>query len=306
MTLVALDVFRENVNDHQFDSYSRSRLTDTPPSVNSKTVPADSTQEVQTIEKRLSEALEELSVVREQLLQTQRLATIGTIAAVIAHEFNNLLTPIISYSQYALQGVEKGQPDLDLMTKALTKSFLSASKAGRICTSMLGLARGESDFGPVKVSSLIEETLSILARDPQKDGIALRVQAPDDLTIFADPVQLEQVLLNLLINAKQAMTGKTGSITIKAVAESDHVKIYVVDTGPGIPEKILPRIFDPFFTTKGTARKGESRGTGLGLAICREIVTAHRGTIEVSSQIGRGTTFTITLPRWPNPSKDPG
>lgn len=273
--------------------------------MNSRTVPDCSDQDIQTIEQRLSEALEELSVLREQLLQTQRLATIGTIAAVIAHEFNNLLTPIISYSQYALQGVEKGQPDIELMTKALTKSFLSASKAGRICTSMLGLARGESEFSPIRISTLIEETLSIMARDPQKDGIALRVQAPDDLHIFADPVQLEQVLLNLLINAKQALEGKTGSITIKATAESDRVKICVMDTGPGIPEKILPRIFDPFFTTKGTARKGESRGTGLGLAICREIVTAHRGTIEVSSRLGRGTTFTITLPRWQNPSKDP-
>lgn len=274
-------------------------------SVNPQTVSTPSNQDIRTIEKRLSEALEELSVMREQLLQTQRLATIGTIAAVIAHEFNNLLTPIISYSQYALQSVEKGQPDLELMTKALTKSFLSASKAGRICTSMLGLARGESDFCPVSVSTLIEETLSILARDPQKDGIALRVQAPEDLKIFADPVQLEQVLLNLLINAKQALAGKTGSITLKATAEGDQVKIGVIDTGPGIPEKILPRIFDPFFTTKGTARKGESRGTGLGLAICREIVTAHRGTIEVSSQVGRGTTFTIVLPRWKDPSEDP-
>jgi signal transduction histidine kinase len=262
--------------------------------VSTETAPLTS---VDDIEKRLAAAIEELSVLREQLLQTQRLATIGTISAVIAHEFNNILTPIISYSQYALQGAENGKPDVELMTKALSKSFAGATKAGRICTSMLGLARGESQFAPVPVATLIEDTLLVMARDPQKDGIALRVQAPTELTVHADAVQLEQVLLNLLINARQAMTGKSGSITIKATGEDQTVKIAVIDTGPGIPEKVLPRIFDPFFTTKGTARKGEHRGTGLGLAICREIIAAHNGSIEVTSEVGRGTTFVINLPR---------
>ena len=246
---------------------------------------------------RLSQMQAQLDSLRDQLTESQRLATIGTIAAVIAHEFNNLLTPIVSYSQYALQSAESDEPDMELVRKALSKSYQSSSKAGKICTSMLGLARGESISGHVSVQDLVNETLSVLARDPKKDGIALRVQVQPDLIVDADPIQLEQVLLNLLINARQAMLGKGGSITIKALRnEADEIKIQVIDTGPGIPEKLLPKIFQPFFTTKGTTRRGETKGTGLGLAICKEIVEHHEGRIEVESTVGSGTTFNIYLP----------
>jgi signal transduction histidine kinase len=246
---------------------------------------------------RMEEMERQLESLREQLTESQRLATIGTIAAVIAHEFNNLLTPIVSYSQYALQSAESAKPDAELIKKALHKAFQSSSKAGRICTSMLGLARGESSFGVVEIQKLVDETLLVLARDPQKDGIALRVQVQPGLTVTADHVQLEQVLLNLLINARQAMLGRGGSITIKAQRTDDgELRLQVIDTGPGIPEKYLTKIFDPFFTTKGTTRKGEPKGTGLGLAICKEIVEHHKGRIEVQSELGKGSTFTIRLP----------
>jgi signal transduction histidine kinase len=248
---------------------------------------------------KLADTQSQLDALREQLTESQRLATIGTIAAVIAHEFNNLLTPIVSYSQFALSSAESDKPDMELIRKALAKSFQSSTKAGKICSSMLGLARGESSFGPVAVQKLVDEVLAVMARDPQKDGLALRVQVQPDLQVEGDPVQLEQVLLNLLINARQAMLGKGGSLTIKATAdpESGQVKLQVIDTGPGIPEKLLGRIWEPFFTTKGTTRRDETKGTGLGLAICKEIIQHHRGRIEVSSEVGKGTTFTLWLPR---------
>jgi signal transduction histidine kinase len=241
----------------------------------------------------------QLEALRDQLTESQRLATIGTIAAVIAHEFNNLLTPMVSYSQYALASAESDKPDMGLIKKALGKSFQASERAGRICASMLSLARGESSTGKLSVQLLVEETLMVLARDPQKDGIALRVQVQPDLYVDGDAVQLEQVLLNLLINARHALLGsRGGSITVKAsrVDGADEVRIQVIDTGPGIPEKLIPKIFQPFFTTKGTARKGETKGTGLGLAICRDIVEHHRGRIEVTSEVGRGTTFGVYLP----------
>lgn len=238
----------------------------------------------------------QLEKVKEQLTESQRLATIGTIAAVIAHEFNNLLTPIVSYSQFALQSAQGEKPDMELIQKALNRSFGSATKAGKICTSMLALARGESIPGKIQVQRLVDEVLLVLARDPQKDGIALRVQIQPDLTVQGDPIQLEQVLLNLLINARYAMLGRGGALTIKATGDEEEVKIQVIDTGCGIPEKLLPKIFQPFFTTKGTAKPGESRGTGLGLAICKEIIEHHKGRIEVQSEFGKGTTFTIHLP----------
>jgi signal transduction histidine kinase len=243
-------------------------------------------------------AQQQLDLLKDELTESQRLATIGTIAAVIAHEFNNLLTPIVSYAQYALESIERGQPDMEMIKKALSKSYSSSTKAGRMCSSMLDLARGESNPGLVDLQRLVDETLLVLARDPQKDGIALRVQVQPGLRVNGDHIQLEQVLLNLLINARHAMLGKGGSLTVKAgrVEGIDEIRIQVIDTGPGIPEKLLHKIFQPFFTTKGTAQKGEARGTGLGLAICKEIIEHHKGRIEVSSEMGRGTTFSIYLP----------
>jgi len=268
----------------------------TPPSSDTTDRPRISLED--SVTQQLMAAQGQLDSLHEQLTESQRLATIGTIAAVIAHEFNNLLTPIVSYSQYALASAESDKPDMALIKKALTKSFQSSEKAGKICASMLSLARGESTFGGVSVQLLVDETLMVLARDPQKDGIALRVQIQPDLTVDGDPVQLEQVLLNLLINARQAMIGRPGSITIKAARldESAEVKIQIIDTGPGIPAALLPKIFQPFFTTKGTAKKGETKGTGLGLAICRDIIEHHRGRIDVTSEPGKGTTFTLLLP----------
>ena len=252
-----------------------------------------------TLLNRINEMQAQLDFLREQLTESQRLATIGTISAVIAHEFNNLLTPIVSYSHYALQSANSENPDTVLIKKALTKSFQSSEKAGRICTSLLALARGESTAERVSVQKLVEETLLVLARDPQKDGIALRVQVQPDLLVNADAVQLEQVLLNLLINARQAMYGtRGGSITIRAQQDPGvaELRLQVIDTGPGIPERVLPRIFEPFFTTKGTVKKGETKGTGLGLAICKEIIEHHGGRIEVQSEVGKGTTFNLYLP----------
>src|SRR5947207_7926086 len=137
---------------------------------------------------------QQLDSVKQQLTESQRLATIGTIAAVIAHEFNNLLTPIVSYSQYAQQSAESDKPDMELIRKALGKAYTASSKAGKICNSMLSLARGESTFGHVNVQKVVDEVLMVLARDPQKDGIALRVQVQPDLLVDGDEVQLEQVL----------------------------------------------------------------------------------------------------------------
>ena len=253
----------------------------------------------ESLHQRLSEMQLQLDSLKAQLMESQRLATIGTITAVIAHEFNNLLTPIVSYSQYALQSIDAGKADMELIRKALSKSFQAADKAGKICQSMLGLARGQSVFADVQVQRLVDETLLVLARDPRKDGIALRVQVQPELTVYGDPVQLEQVLLNLLINARHAMLGRSGSITIKAAKideDPEYAKLQVIDSGPGIPEKLLTKIFEPFFTTKGTTRRGEAKGTGLGLAICKEIVEHHQGRIDVSSDVGKGTTFSIILP----------
>lgn len=258
----------------------------------------DNILSAEDVTQQLAAAQEQLDSLKRQVLESQRLATIGTIAAVIAHEFNNLLTPIVSYSQYALSSAESEKPDIELIKKALSKAFAASTKAGKICQSMLSLARGDSQFGPVSVQALIDEALAVMARDPQKDGLALRVHVQPGLTVEGDSVQLEQVLLNLLINARQAMLGKGGSLTVKAgqVEGANEIRVQVIDTGPGISEKVVGKIFEPFFTTKGTAKRGEAKGTGLGLAICKEIIEHHGGRIEVASEVGKGTTFSLYLP----------
>lgn len=258
---------------------------------------AVATETTVTVE-RLQTELEQL---RAQLTESQRLATVGTIAAVIAHEFNNLLTPIASYCQMALNAIEQKKDDPELTQKALSKSIHHAMRAGKICTSMLSLVRGERENRTVRIQTLIDETLAVLARDPRKDGITLRVQVQPELQIKGDPVQLEQVLLNLLINARQALLGEVrgrgNSITIKADrADQEHVRICVSDTGPGIEAEHIDKIFDPFFTTKTDPKPGEHRGSGLGLHICKQIVEVHGGVIEVESTVGRGTTFGLLLP----------
>jgi signal transduction histidine kinase len=258
----------------------------------------DSTISTDELSRQMAETQRQLDSLKRQVLESQRLATIGTISAVIAHEFNNLLTPIVSYSQYALKSAESDKPDMAMIAKALNKAFGAATKAGRICQSMLSLARGEDSFGDVAAQELIDQTLLVMARDPQKDAIALRVQVQPGTKVKGDAIQLEQVLLNLLINARQAMLGRGGSLTIKAAAVENtaEVKIQIIDTGSGIAEKNLTKIFDPFFSTKGTARKGEAKGTGLGLAICKEIIEHHAGRIDVQSEVSKGTTFTLYLP----------
>jgi two-component system, NtrC family, sensor kinase len=243
----------------------------------------------------------ELDSLKEQLTESQRLATVGTIAAVIAHEFNNLLTPIASYCQLALNAIEAKKDDPELIKKALTKSVHHAMRAGKISTSMLSLVRGERENKTVSIQTLIDESLAVLARDPQKDGIALRVQVQPDLVVKGDPVQLEQVMLNLLINARQAMLGEErnrgNSITIKADrTDQNQIRISVIDTGPGIAAKNLAKVFEPFFTTKTAPRPGEHRGSGLGLHICKKIVAVHGGEITAESTQGKGTTFTLMLP----------
>ncbi|HQY87792.1 MAG TPA: ATP-binding protein, partial [Tepidisphaeraceae bacterium] len=223
-----------------------------------------------------------------------------------AHEFNNLLTPITSYCQMALASIEKGKQDDPIIKKAMEKSLLHATRAGKICSSLLGLVRGQSDHGRVSVQKIVDEALSVLSRDPTRDGIALRVQVRPGLEVRGDSIQLEQVLLNLLINARQAMLAegqpRGGSITIRADEDEDSsIKISIADTGPGIAPEHVEKVFEPFFTTKTNPKMGEPKGTGLGLHICKQIVEQHDGRIEVESQVGRGTTFTIRLGKQQQP-----
>jgi signal transduction histidine kinase len=235
----------------------------------------------------------QVDALRAQLQQAQRLATVGTMAAMVAHEFNNILTPIVNYAQLARQNPS-------FATKAIDRAADGGKRATTIANAILGLARGEDSPQPVDVNlaELIEQTLAAMARDPRRDGIELVVQAPQDLLIRTRRVELQQVLLNLLINAKAAVLGKSGLRRIELAAQRDgsDVVIRVADNGVGIPQENLPRIFQPFFSTKKAATNDGQDGSGLGLAICKQIVVSLGGDISVASEIGQGAAFTVRLP----------
>jgi signal transduction histidine kinase len=258
-------------------------------------------RELETVEAQLGR-------VQEGLRQSHRLATLGTLSAIVAHEFNNILTPVISYCQLALANCDDADADLPLMRKALQRSLAGAEKAAHISSSMLGFAREADDDQPVAViSGVVDEVFTCLARDPSKDGIQLRLDVPAELRVAMSPVALQQVLLNLVLNARAALRQSRGTLAITArPTDEQRVLITVADTGPGIPADLLPRIFEPFVTRPITAAKStkaspaaekrERKGTGLGLAVCRDLVRQAGGKIEVESHVGKGTTFRIELP----------
>ncbi len=254
--------------------------------------------------RRLEEAEAELAQLRQQLEHADRLATLGTLAATIAHEFNNLLTPSLSYAQMALNAMEQGRQDPTLTQKALTKCHAAGLKAGRICDAILSFARpaasAASGTVEAEIAAVIEESLAALGRDPAKDGINIRREVPAGLLAAIDPLQLEHVLVNLLMNARQAMGGqRRGTITLTAGPcygpGGPAVRIDVIDSGRGIEPEHLPHIFESFYTTRDGSTP-VARGTGLGLSLCRQIVERCGGEITAHSTPGRGTTFRILLP----------
>ena len=235
----------------------------------------------------------ELRRLQTGLTRSHRLATLGTMASIIAHEFNNILTPVISYCQLALKA---GETDTALMTKALQRALSGAEKAAEISSSMLGFAREAHSESAANIERVVEEVFRCQAREPKKDGIQLVQEIPADLCVGMSPVGLQQVLLNLVLNARKVMRGRGGVLKIVARVEgTDRVAITVADSGPGIPAEIMPHIFKPFVTHEADGQSKSEEGTGLGLAVCRDLVERAGGAIAAEST-GRGAIFRIELP----------
>lgn len=237
----------------------------------------------------------EFGHLRAQVHKAQRLATLGTGAASLAHEFNNLLTPIFGYAQSALDS-----NDPSFMKKALDRTLKQAKIMTGMCDRILRLATDEPvERKPVQVLPVTQEAVGSLGRDLARDNITLNLQIDPELKVLADEHELLRVLLNLIINARQALLGRPGRLTIDAAvnpADTERVLICVRDTGSGIKPEVLPRIFDAGFTTKQNAQRLELGGIGLGLSVSREIIEDNGGTLTAESTPDRGTTFTIDLP----------
>jgi two-component system, NtrC family, sensor kinase len=226
-------------------------------------------------------------------LHSQRLAALGTQTASLAHEINNVMTPVVGHAQHALK-----MGDAESMAKALRRTLKQSEMVLSMMRRVLGFASDDSaSWGTVDVEQLIDDSVDCLFRDLSKDGIDIVRSSETGLVVSGHAGQLQQVLFNLLINARDAMDGKKGRITISSVLAGDLVEISVSDRGCGIDPDDLSKVFDAFYSTK-MAGEGRARGgSGLGLMVCKEIVEGHQGSMSVQSEPGRGSTFTIRLPR---------
>lgn len=236
---------------------------------------------------------QQVKLLREQLSQAQKMTALGELVSTTTHEFNNVLMTIINYAKMGMRHRDAATRD-----KCFEKILSAGNRATKITNTVLGLARKRSaGQEPTNLVQLVENTLVLLEREMNKYRIAVDKDFRPIPEASVNGNQIQQVILNLLINARQAMPGG-GRVNIKLRhdAENDMVDLVIRDYGCGIPPEKLPRIFDSFFTTKSGPDESGKGGTGLGLSMCREIIEAHHGRIRVDSTVGKGTAFTLKLP----------
>jgi signal transduction histidine kinase/ActR/RegA family two-component response regulator len=240
------------------------------------------------------------STVRErtaQLLQSEKVATMGSLLAGVAHELNNPLAVLMGQATL----LQRGAKDPSLVQRA-EKITVAAERCCRVVKNFLALARQQPpERGNVVLNQIVADAVELLAYELRTDNVKVSLNVADDLPpLWADAHQLHQVLVNIVANAHQAMRLSSAprevSITTRSNPTRTRVHLEITDSGPGIPIEIRAKIFEPFFTTKPAGQ-----GTGLGLSLCRDIVEEHGGAITVQSEPGRGTTFAITLPVVPRP-----
>ena len=280
----AMPQFREGASQPAEVFVTLHDITDT------KQMESELRKSQENLENRVEERTLELQNTYGQLLHAEKLSAIGSLSASIAHEFNNPLQSVMTVIKGILSHSPLGEKEKALIDMALKE-----------CGRMRDLIRSMQDFNrpssgrwaPMNLNTTIDCILLLGKFQYARKGITVvRDYAADLPQINAVADQVKQVLLNLLNNATDACEDGGGTITIStAIDDGGYVKIAVRDSGKGIPPEIMPRIFEPFFTTKP-----ESKGTGLGLSVSHDIVKRHGGRIEVASESGRGTVFTVVLP----------
>jgi signal transduction histidine kinase len=244
-------------------------------------------------------ASDEVEALRRQLVALQRVSSLGVLAGGICHELNNMLTPILNYAKLGLRN-----PDPEYRRRAFEKILEAGQRASTITGGVLGLARPRADrLEPADLVRLAEEALLLVNKDLSRNRVSLDFQADGRPFARVNPAQIQQVLMNLVINARQAMPrGGTVKVRVGLDATGRIAELSVADNGVGIAPADLRRIFEPFFTTKTGPDASGLGGTGLGLAVCRDIVEAHHGRLRAESHVGQGTTFTLRLPSCPAPA----
>jgi len=248
-----------------------------------------------TLEHRITEKTRELNRAHEQMLHAEKMASIGKLAAVVAHEINNPLAGILTYAKllkrkYVNAGTEQDREALSSLDLIEEES----RRCGEIVRNLMTFARSTSmSCEPTDLNGVIGRSVKLVTHQLKLANVELQLAlAPDLPAVRCDGAQVEQVLVSLMMNAIDAMpAGGTLGIRSSRAANSPEVQITVRDNGAGIAPEVLPNLFEPFFTTKE-----RGHGLGLGLAISRNIVERHHGRIAVASEPGRGSVFTVSLP----------
>ena len=239
------------------------------------------------------QALAEIDSLRRQLRDAQQMAVLGELLGTTTHEFNNILMSVINYAKMGLR-----HKDEATRTKSLEKILSAGERAAKISKSVIGAARyrGESPE-PTDLAAIVQDVMLLLERELRKYRICVDYEIAPSPPAFAVANQVQQVLINLVVNARQAMPeGGRLLVRIKPDAATGMVELTVRDWGSGIAAEKLQHIFDRFFTTKSGPDASGKGGTGLGLSACKDIIDAHGGRIRVESSVGKGTAFMIKLP----------
>jgi signal transduction histidine kinase len=243
-------------------------------------------QQLEKSHRELQAAHQALEHTQSQLIRTEKFASLGQLAAGVAHEINNPLGTITIYSHLVLKSLEPDDPrreDMELIVK-------EADRAKQIVQGLLSFAReAKLRPAPTDINELLEDVLGLVANQSAFHNIKIRkIFATRMPAITVDSAQLKQVFLNIILNAAEAMEGR-GTITIVTVGGKRKISVTIKDTGPGISPEVMEKLFSPFFTTK-------EKGTGLGLAISYGITERHSGRIDVKTALGKGSTFIVSLP----------
>ena len=226
-------------------------------------------------------------LLQKQLVQNEKLAALGQLITGVTHEINNRLQPILGFTQLL-----KRSPLSDAQRDPVLAIENSAQGARAIVQSLLHFSRpGEANLQAGNMNETVKSSLHLLEINPSKVLLTLQLDPDLPATVY-DPHQIEQVMLNVLKNALQALESQGGRIWIKTGVENDKVWVWVRDDGPGMSEKIRSRVFDPFFSTTKTV----GHGVGLGLSLCYGIIQSHGGSIQVQSRPGRGTEVAFGIP----------
>lgn len=241
---------------------------------------------------RIAELQEQVQCLQRQLLQAQKMSSVGALASSITHEFNNILMTVINYAKMGVRHKDAATRD-----KSFEKILAAGQRASKITTGMLSYARQQDDRRePMDLVPLLEDVLVLVEKDLQRYRIRLVTRFDEHPFASVNSGQVQQVVLNLIVNARQAMEqGGTLTVSVRRNVELGQAEISIQDSGCGIAPDKLRRIFEPFFTTKTADAQGQG-GTGLGLSLAREVMEAHGGRIRVESAVGSGTTFTLKFP----------